>query len=181
MIEGGEDPRYLTRRMVRMASEDIGLADPQALVFMLAAAETYERLGSPEGELVIAEAAVYLATAPKSNKVYAAWGAALEAARNSPAAKVPLHLRNAPTGLMKELGYGSGYQYAHLSPDAFIPQTYLPEGMEGLSFYEPGPFGFERDIAKRLAWWAAKRADATDAPDHNPSNSDMTASGDSTT
>lgn len=181
MIEGGEDPRYLTRRMVRMAAEDIGLADPQALVFMLAAAETYERLGSPEGELAIAEAAVYLATAPKSNRVYAAWGAALEAARNSPAAKVPLHLRNAPTGLMKELGYGSGYQYAHTSPDAFIPQTYLPENMEGASFYEPGPFGFEREIAKRLAWWAAKRDEATASPELITSNSDMTDSGDSTT
>ena len=157
MIEGGEDPRYLARRMVRMASEDIGLADPQALIFTLAAAETYERLGSPEGELAIAEAAVYLATAPKSNKVYEAWGAALEAARNSPAAKVPIHLRNAPTSLMKELGYGAGYQYAHAVPDAFIPQTYLPDSVEGSIFYEPGPFGFERDISKRLAWWAARR------------------------
>jgi len=157
MIEGGEEPRYLARRMVRMASEDIGLADPQALVFTLAAAETYERLGSPEGELAIAQAAVYLATAPKSNKVYEAWGAALEAARNSPAAKVPIHLRNAPTGLMKELGYGAGYQYAHAVPDAFIPQTYLPDSVEGAIFYEPGLFGFERDIAKRLAWWASRR------------------------
>ena len=157
MIEGGEDPRYLARRMVRMASEDIGLADPQALVFTLAAAETYERLGSPEGELAIAAAAVYLATAPKSNKVYEAWGAALEAARNSPAAKVPIHLRNAPTSLMKELGYGAGYQYAHAVPDAFVPQTYLPESVAGATFYEPGPFGFERDITKRLAWWASRR------------------------
>lgn len=164
MIEGGEDPRYLARRMVRMAAEDVGLADPQALTFTLAAAETFERLGSPEGELAIAEAAVYLATAPKSNKVYEAWAAALEAARNSPAAKVPLHLRNAPTGLMKELGYGSGYQYAHSVPDAFIPQTYLPESLEGATFYEPGPFGFEREISKRLAWWASKRADAVRDP-----------------
>lgn len=164
MIEGGEDPRYLARRMIRMAAEDIGLADPQALAFTIAAAEMYERLGSPEGELALAEAAVYLATAPKSNRVYAAWGAALEAARNSPAAKVPLHLRNAPTGLMKELGYGAGYQYAHSAPDAFIPQEYLPESLQGTTFYEPGPFGFEKDIAKRLAWWASKRDEFARAP-----------------
>lgn len=162
MIEGGEDPRYLARRMVRMATEDIGLADPGALSFTIAAAETYERLGSPEGELALAEAAVYLATAPKSNKVYEAWGAALEAARNSPAAKVPLHLRNAPTGLMKELGYGDGYQYAHAVPDAFIPQDYLPDSLLGAVYYEPGPFGFEREIAKRLVWWASKRAGVTE-------------------
>lgn len=160
MIEGGEDPRYLARRLIRMAAEDIGLADPQALSLTIAAAETYERLGSPEGELAIAEATVYLATAPKSNKVYEAWGAALEAARNSPAAKVPVHLRNAPTKLMKELGYGAGYQYAHAVPEAFIPQVYLPESLEGATFYEPGPFGFEREISKRLAWWASKRQDA---------------------
>ena len=157
MIEGGEDPRYLARRMIRMASEDIGLADPQALNVATTAAETYERLGSPEGELALAVAAVYLATAPKSASVYNAWSAALEAARNSPAAKVPLHLRNAPTGLMKELGYGHAYQYAHNVPDAFIPQEYLPEALAGSKFYEPGPFGFERDIAKRLAWWAQLR------------------------
>ena len=157
MIEGGEDPRYLARRMIRMAAEDIGLADPQALAFTISAAEMYERLGSPEGELALAQAAVYLATAPKSNRVYDAWGAALEAARSSPAAKVPLHLRNAPTSLMTELGYGTGYQYAHSAPDAFIPQEYLPENLQGATFYEPGPFGFEKEIAKRLAWWAAKR------------------------
>ena len=173
MIEGGEDPRYLARRMVRMASEDIGLADPQALVFTLAAAETYERLGSPEGELAIAAAAVYLATAPKSNKVYEAWGAALEAARNSPAAKVPIHLRNAPTSLMKELGYGAGYQYAHAVPDAFVPQAYLPESVAGATFYEPGPFGFERDISKRLAWWASRR----DGTVHAVAMCDQTKSG----
>ena len=169
MIEGGEDPRYLARRMVRMAAEDIGLADPQALAFTIAAAQTYERLGSPEGELALAQAAVYLAVAPKSNKVYEAWGAALEAARNSPAARVPLHLRNAPTGLMKELGYGAGYQYAHTVPDAFIPQTYLPESLEGTTFYEPGPFGFEREVSKRLAWWAGKRQEAASSTPINES------------
>ena len=157
MIEGGEDPRYIARRMVRMAMEDVGLADPQALTMAMSAAEAYERLGSPEGDLALAEAAVYLATAPKSARVYNAWTAALEAARHSPAAPVPMHLRNAPTGLMKELGYGAGYQYAHSVPDAFIPQSYLPDALEGATFYEPGPFGFERDIAKRLAWWAQRR------------------------
>ncbi len=162
MIEGGEDPRYLARRMVRMASEDVGLADPQALVIALSAADAYERLGSPEGELALAQAAVYLATAPKSARVYEAWGAALDAARASPAAQVPLHLRNAPTALMKELGYGAGYQYAHSVPDAFIPQTYLPDELGERSWYVPGPFGFEREIAKRLAWWAQRRAVAVE-------------------
>jgi putative ATPase len=171
MIEGGEDPRYLARRMVRMATEDIGLADPQSLALTLAAAETYERLGSPEGELALAQAAVYLATAPKSNKVYEAWNAALEAARRSPAAKVPLHLRNAPTGLMKELGYGAGYQYAHAVPEAFIPQDYLPDSLQGSVFYEPGPFGYEREIARRLAWWAGRRAEQ-----HERSAADAVAS-----
>ncbi len=171
MIEGGEDPRYLARRMIRMASEDVGLADPQALVVATTAAETYERLGSPEGELALAEAAVYLATAPKSARVYEAWSAAVDAARRSPAAPVPLHLRNAPTGLMKELGYGAGYQYAHSVPDAYIPQSYMPEGLEDALFYEPGPFGFERDIAKRLAWWAERRARAAES---DPSGGETT-------
>ena len=160
MIEGGEDPRYIARRMIRMASEDVGLADPQALPMAIAAAEMFERLGSPEGDLALAEAAVYLATAPKSARVYQAWSAALDAARRSPAAPVPLHLRNAPTSLMKELGYGEGYQYAHNVPDAYLPQSYLPDELEGSTFYEPGPFGFERDIAKRLAWWAQRKVRA---------------------
>jgi putative ATPase len=171
MIEGGEDPRYLARRMVRMATEDVGLADPQALSVALAASETYERLGSPEGELALAQAAVYLATAPKSAKVYDAWSAALEAARETPAAPVPMHLRNAPTTLMKELGYGDGYQYAHAVPEAYLPQTYLPDVMAGRTFYEPGPFGFEKDIARRLAWWASLRARAEGSaatPDLHP-------------
>jgi putative ATPase len=161
MIDGGEDPRYIARRMIRMATEDIGLADPDALRLALAAAEAYERLGSPEGELAIAEATVYLATAPKSNRVYVAWKAALEAARETPAAPVPLHLRNAPTGLMKELGYGHGYQYAFDAPEAFVPQDYLPEVVGTRSFYEAGPFGVEREIGKRLAWWQAQRARVT--------------------
>lgn len=153
MIDGGEDPMYIARRTVRFASEDVGLADPQALRVALAARDAYHSLGSPEGDLALAEAAVYLATAPKSNRVYLAWGAALEAAREFPAEGVPLHIRNAPTSLMKELGYGKGYQYAHDVPDAYTPQRYLPDALEGSTFYEPGTFGFERDIAKRMAWW----------------------------
>jgi putative ATPase len=163
MIEGGEDPRFIARRMIRMATEDIGLADPQAMPLALAAAQTFERLGSPEGELALAEAVVYLATAPKSNRVYVAWKAALEAARATPSAPVPLHLRNAPTGLMKELGYGHGYQYAFDAPDAYVPQDYLPTELPSRTFYEPGAYGFERDIGKRLAWWQSLRERAADA------------------
>jgi putative ATPase len=157
MIEGGEDPLYITRRVVRMAAEDIGLADPQALSVALAAKDTYHFLGSPEGELAIAQAVVYLATAPKSNRVYAAWGQALEAARESPAAPVPLHIRNAPTGLMRQLGYGKGYQYAHDYEGAYVPQEYLPEEMAGRTFYQPGDIGFEKKIAERLAYWAQQK------------------------
>ncbi|HXB26050.1 MAG TPA: replication-associated recombination protein A [Gemmatimonadaceae bacterium] len=157
MIEGGEDPMYIARRTVRFAAEDVGLADPQALQIAIAARDTYHFLGSPEGELALAEAAVYLATAPKSNKVYQAWGAALELARRTPAAAVPMHIRNAPTRLMKELGYGRGYQYAHSVPEAYIPQEYLPDEVAGEVLYEPGAFGFEKEIAKRLAWWAELR------------------------
>ena len=157
MIEGGEDPMYIARRTVRFAAEDVGLADPDALRLAVAARDAYQFLGSPEGELAIAEAAVYLAAAPKSNRVYAAWKAALAAARDSPAAGVPLHLRNAPTGLMRELGYGAGYQYAHDAPEGYAPQEYLPEVLRGATFYAPGPFGFERKVAERLAWWDGLR------------------------
>ena len=154
MIEGGEDPMYIARRTIRFASEDVGLADPEALRIALAARDAYHALGSPEGELAIAEAAVYLATAPKSNRVYEAWKGALDLAKEHPAEPVPLHIRNAPTRLMKELGYGEGYEYAHAVPEAYTPQEYLPPALRETVLYEPGPFGFERDIAKRLAWWA---------------------------
>ncbi len=154
MIDGGEDPMYIARRTIRFAAEDVGLADPQALQIALAARDTYHTLGSPEGELAIAEAAVYLAVAPKSNRVYEAWKAALDLARSTPTEPVPLHIRNAPTALMKELGYGKGYEYAHAVPEAFTPQEYLPERLRGTVLYEPGPFGFEKDIARRLAWWS---------------------------
>ncbi len=154
MISGGEDPMYIARRTIRFAAEDVGLADPQALTIALAARDTYHILGSPEGDLALAEAAVYLATAPKSNRVYQAWGAALELARTHPAEPVPLHIRNAPTHLMKELGYGKGYQYAHAVPEAYTPQEYLPDALRDAVLYEPGAFGFEKDITKRMQWWA---------------------------
>ncbi len=154
MIDAGEDPMYIARRTVRFAAEDVGLADPGGLRIALAARDAYHFLGSPEGELALAEAAVYLATAPKSNSVYTAWSAALELARASPAEPVPMHIRNAPTRLMRELGYGAGYQYAHAVPEAYIPQEYLPARVAGQVLYAPGAFGFERDIAKRMAWWA---------------------------
>ncbi len=153
MIDGGEDPLYLARRIVRAAAEDVGLADPRALEIALAAKDAIHFLGQPEGELALAEAVVYIATAPKSNRVYEAWGMALEAAREHPAEGVPLHIRNAPTPLMKELGYGAGYQYAYEVPESYLPQEYLPEKLRGMRFYEPGPFGLEPEIAKRIGWW----------------------------
>jgi putative ATPase len=161
MIEGGEDPLYIARRMVRFAAEDVGLADPTALTICIAARDAYHFLGSPEGDLALAEAAVYLATSPKSNRVYDAWKAALDMARETPADPVPLHIRNAPTGLMKELGYGKGYQYAHAVPEAYIPQEYLPDRLRGRVLYEPGPFGFEKEVGKRLAWWEELKARMT--------------------
>ena len=154
MIDGGEDPLYIARRVVRAASEDVGLADPRALTVALAAKDTLHFLGQPEGELALAEAVVYVATAPKSNRVYEAWGRALAAAREHPAEGVPLHIRNAPTKLMKELGYGAGYEYAHAVPEAYTPQEYLPPVLRGTKFYEPTQFGFEKDVAKRIEWWA---------------------------
>jgi putative ATPase len=153
MIEGGGDPMIIFRRSIAMAAEDIGLADPEALKLAVAAREAFHMLGPPEGYLPLAQMVVYLATAPKSNSAKVALSAALDAAREHPAEGVPLHIRNAPTGLMKELGYGAGYQYAHDAPEAYIPQEYLPERLRGSRFYEPGPFGFEKEIAKRLAWW----------------------------
>ena len=153
MIDGGEDPLYIARRVIRAASEDVGLADPRALSVALAAKDTLHFLGQPEGELALAEAVVYVATAPKSNRVYEAWGKALEAAREHPAEGVPLHIRNAPTDLMKELGYGKGYEYAHSVPEAYTAQEYLPPALRGSRFYEPAAFGFEKDVAKRMEWW----------------------------
>src|SRR5438093_7558654 len=154
MLAGGEDPLYLARRLVRIAAEDVGLADPGALSVALPAHDAYHFLGSPEGELALAQAVVYLATAPKSNRVYTAFAQAMEAAAAHPTEAVPLHIRNAPTKLMEELGYGAGYQYAHAFEHAYIPQEYLPEVLRGASWYQPTEFGFEKDIKKRMEWWA---------------------------
>lgn len=153
MLQGGEDPRFIARRMVRMASEDIGLADPQALQIALAAWETYERLGSPEGELTLAQALVYLAAAPKSNAVYKAYNSARQTARDTGSLMPPAHILNAPTRLMKEAGYGAGYQYDHDTPEGFSGQDYFPEGLKRRDFYSPVERGFEREIAKRLEYW----------------------------
>jgi putative ATPase len=151
MLDGGADPLYLGRRLVRMASEDIGLADPRALRITLDACETYERLGSPEGELALAEAALYLAIAPKSNAAYEAFGAARELVRNDTTRPVPAHLRNAPTRLMKGLGYGRDYRYAHDEPDAYAAgENYFPEGMEQPEFYRPTAQGMEARIREHL-------------------------------
>ncbi|MBI4540486.1 MAG: replication-associated recombination protein A [Gemmatimonadetes bacterium] len=174
MIRGGEDPLYIARRLVRMAAEDIGLADPRALEVAIAARDAYHFLGSPEGELGLAEAAVYLAAAPKSNRVYVAWHAAVQAAEDTPAEPVPLHIRNAPTGLMRALGYGKGYRYDHDWPDAVAPQDYLPEKLKGARFYEPSPFGDEVTIGERLARWEEqkRRASVEGAPTPRDHGSD---------
>ena len=157
MLEGGQDPMVIFRRAIAMAAEDVGLADPEALKLAVAARDAYHMLGAPEGYLPMAQMVIYLATAPKSNSSKVALSAALEAARAHPAEGVPLAIRNAPTRLMKELGYNEGYQYAHAVPEAYIPQEYLPEALAGSAFYAPGPFGFEKEIAKRLAWWEELR------------------------
>jgi putative ATPase len=153
MLEGGEDPMTLFRRAIAMAAEDIGVADPNALIMAVAARDAFHMLGPPEGYLPLAEMTIYLATAPKSNSAKVALGAAMDAARETPAAPVPLHIRNAPTPLMKELGYHRGYRYAHDSPEAYLPQEYLPDVLRGKSFYTPGAFGYEKKIAERLEWW----------------------------
>ncbi len=161
MLDGGADPRYMARRMVRMASEDIGLADPRALRLALDAAEVYERLGSPEGELALAECVVYLAMAPKSNAVYSAYNAVRAFIKQDITRPVPMHLRNAPTKLMKQLDYGKGYRYAHNEEDAFAAgESYLPEGMPPQSFYEPVPRGLEIKIGERLAQLRQRNRDA---------------------
>src|SRR5207302_9550125 len=153
MLAGGEDPLYLARRLVRIAAEDVGLADRRALTVALAAKDAYHFLGSPEGELALAEATVYLATAPKSNRVYEAFGRATDAAAEHPAAPVPLRIRNAPTKLMEELGYGAGYKYAHAYEDAYVPQDYLPEALRGAKWYEPTDVGYEKTVKERMEWW----------------------------
>lgn len=157
MLDAGEDPLYLARRIVRMAIEDIGLADPQALVICNAAKDTYDFLGSPEGELAIAQAVIYVATAPKSNAAYTAFGAARRVAKEGGSLLPPKHILNAPTNLMKSEGYGANYAYDHDAPDAFSGQDYFPEALGRQTFYDPPERGFEREIRKRLEYWAKLR------------------------
>jgi len=159
MLAGGEEPRYIARRLLRFAYEDIGLADPNAALQALAAWETYERIGSPEGELALAHLVIYLGTAPKSNAAYKAFGAASRAARETGSLSPPKHILNAPTRLMKDLGYSAGYEYDHDAEEAFSGQNYFPDGMPRESFYTPADRGFEREIAKRLAYWQRLRAE----------------------
>jgi putative ATPase len=171
MLEAGEDPLYVARRLVRFASEDIGNADPQALRLTLDAKEAYHFLGTPEGELALAQAACYLALAPKSNAVYAAWNSVKDDISEKPAEPVPLHIRNAPTGLMAHLGYGKGYQYAHDAPDALVDQEHLPEALRGRIYYRPSDRGVERELADRLQKWRAwrdkaRRRDVADKESH---------------
>ncbi|HWM82422.1 MAG TPA: replication-associated recombination protein A [Pseudolabrys sp.] len=157
MLDAGEDPLYIARRVVRMAVEDIGLADPQALVICNAAKDAYDFLGSPEGELAIAQAVIYLATAPKSNAAYVAYGAAMRAAKQGGSLLPPKHILNAPTRLMKAENYGRGYAYDHDQEDAFSGQDYFPEALGRQTFYDPRERGFEREIRKRLDYWAKLR------------------------
>ncbi len=158
MLTGGEDPLFIARRLVRAASEDIGEADPTSLILANAAKDAYDFLGSPEGELALAQLVVHLAVAPKSNAVYAAFGAAMRAAKETGSLMPPAHIRNAPTRLMKELGYGKGYAYDHNEDDSFSGQNYFPEGMERQSFYQPKGEGAEARVKERLDRWAALRA-----------------------
>ncbi len=157
MLDAGEDPLYIARRVVRMAIEDIGLADPQALVVANAAKDAYDFLGSPEGELAIAQAVLYVATAPKSNAAYAAYGQAMQVAKEAGSLLPPKHILNAPTRLMQQEGYGRGYAYDHEEPDAFSGQDYFPEALGRQTFYDPPERGFEREIRKRLEYWAKLR------------------------
>ena len=157
MLDAGEDPLFLARRIVRMASEDIGLADPQALVVANAAKDAYDFLGSPEGELAIAEAVVYVATAPKSNALYTAFAAATALAKSTGSPPPPKVILNAPTKLMRQEGYGDGYAYDHDQPDAFSGQDYWPEAIGRRTLYEPVERGFEREVRKRLEWWEKLR------------------------
>ncbi|MEQ8804595.1 MAG: replication-associated recombination protein A [Rhodospirillales bacterium] len=170
MLEGGEDPLYVARRLVRFASEDIGLADPQALPQALAAWDTYERLGSPEGELALVQAVVYLATAPKSNALYKAEKAARRMARETGSLMPPKHILNAPTKLMKDLDYGKEYAYDHDAEDGFSGQNYFPDGMARTRLYAPRDRGFEREIVKRLAYWDKLRRQRTKGDDGGPSS-----------
>ena len=157
MLEAGEDPLYIARRMVRFASEDVGMADPRALQVAVAAMEAFHFVGLPEGNLALAQAAVYLATAPKSNALYSAYQEVEKDVRELENMPVPLHIRNAPTSLMRDLGYGKGYKYPHDYPDHFVEEEYLPENLKGRIYYHPTEQGFEQEIKKRLEGWRVKR------------------------
>ena len=157
MLAGGEDPRYIARRVARFAVEDIGLADPEAIHQALAGWDLYERLGSPEGELGLVQAVIYLATAPKSNAAYSAYGAAMRSAKETGSLMPPMHILNAPTKLMKTLGYGKDYAYDHDTEEGFSGRNYFPDGMNRREFYQPVERGFERDIKKRLDYWTKLR------------------------
>jgi putative ATPase len=167
MIDAGEDPMYLARRLIRMAVEDVGLADPQALAVANAARDAYHMLGTPEGELALAQAAVYLAAAPKSNALYAAYGEAMRAAREAGSLPPPKHILNAPTRLMKQEGYGAGYEYDHHAAEAFSGQDYFPEGLERRDFYRPTGRGFEAELKERLEHWARLRRERAKAGEVN--------------
>jgi putative ATPase len=158
MLDGGEDPLFIARRLTRFAVEDIGLADPQAVQQAVAAWDVYERLGSPEGELALAQLVIYLGTAPKSNAAYMAFKAAMRSAKQTGSLMPPMHILNAPTRMMKDLGYGKGYQYDHDSEDGFSGQNYFPDGMDRQAFYQPVERGFEREVRKRLDYWAKLRS-----------------------
>lgn len=164
MLDGGEDPKYVARRLVRFASEDIGLADPQALPQSIAAWEAYDRLGSPEGELAIVQCIAYLATAPKSNAVYKAEKASAKIAKQTGSLSPPKHILNAPTKLMKDIGYGVDYAYDHDAEDGFSGQNYFPDGMTRPSLYQPGERGYEREVSKRLMYWQRLREERKDSP-----------------
>ena len=160
MMSAGEDPRYIARRLLRFASEDIGLADPQALSQTLDAWQSYERLGSPEGDLALVQALIYLATAPKSNAVYVASKAASQMAQTTGAVPPPNHLINAPTKMMKDMGFGKGYAYDHDAKDGFSGQNCFPDEVPRTRLYEPKEIGFEREVSKRLAYWQKRRDDS---------------------
>jgi putative ATPase len=160
MLTAGEDPLYIARRMLRFASEDIGNADPQALVVVVSALNAFQFIGLPEGELALAQAAVYLATAPKSNALYAGYGKVKDVIGETGSLQAPLHIRNAPTRLMKEIGYGKDYKYAHDFEDAYVPQEYLPEELKGRTFYTPTNRGYEKIIGERLAFWRKVRKES---------------------
>lgn len=168
MVEAGEDPLYIARRMIRFASEDVGMADPQALPIAVAAMQAFHFVGLPEGTLALAEAAVYLATAPKSNAVYVAYNEVERDIHEMENLPVPLHIRNAPTPLMKDLGYGRDYKYPHDYPDHFVEEEYLPENLKGKKYYHPADLGFEREIKKRLEYWRKKKKERGEPGEENP-------------